>query len=68
MPSSFDRIISATVKTTGEVIEYSIQSFSDLNKAYADIEAHIQAYRDLKSAAMNSSMEMVKRLSDKEKK
>lgn len=63
--ASFDRIITATVKTTGEVIEYHVQTSGELAEAYSDIEAHIQAYRDLKSAAMNTSMEMIKQLDKK---
>ena len=62
----FDRIITVTVKTSGEVIEYRVMNSTDLTSAYADVEAHIEAYRQIKSSLMNTSMEMLKQ-QDKEK-
>lgn len=62
----FDRIVSATVKTTGQVIEYHVQSPGEVSAAYEDVEAHIQAYRDIKTSLLNTSMEFMKR-ADKEK-
>lgn len=61
----YDRIISAIVKTNGEVIEYHVQSPGELAAAFEDVEAHIQAYRDIKSSMMATSMEMLKK-QDKE--
>lgn len=33
----------------------------ELTEAYQDVEAHIEAYRQLKSSMMSTSMEMLKK-------
>lgn len=64
---NIDRIITATVKTSGEVIEYHVKTASEVTDAYNDVEARIEAYRQLKSALMNTGMQLLKQ-QDKEKK
>jgi hypothetical protein len=61
----FDRIISATVSTTGEVIEYHVQSPGELTEAFKDVEAHLEAYRLLKNSMLNTSMNMLNRKDEK---
>lgn len=65
--ASFDRIITATVKTNGEVIEYKVMSPGELTEAYRDVEAHIEAYRQIKSSLMTTSMQMLEQQDNKEK-
>lgn len=54
-----DRIISAVVDTTGEVIEYHVMSPSEVTDAYRDVEAHLKAYHSIKTSLLNTSMDMI---------
>lgn len=65
---AYDRIITATVRTTGEAIEYHVRTPGELAEAFQDVEAHIEAYRQLKSSMMNTGMEFLKQQDKEDKK
>lgn len=62
-----DRVISAVVSTTGEVIEYHVQTPGEVSAAFRDTEAHIDAYRTIKNLLLNTGMELLSK-QDKETK
>lgn len=58
MPA-IDRVITATVTTSGEVLEYHVTNTSDLSSAYTDVEAYLTAYHSLKTMMLAASMDIV---------
>lgn len=62
--ANLDRIITATVKTNGEVIEYHVMTPTEVSTAYKEVEAYLEAYRTIKSGLLNTSMQMMNRSDD----
>lgn len=54
-------VISATVASTGEIIEYKIDTKEQLSDAFKDVEARLEAYRQLKNIMLNTSMQIIMR-------
>lgn len=60
-----DHIISATISTTGEVIEYHYNNSAELSAAYKDIDARLNAYRQLKRLILDISMQIIMKQEEK---
>lgn len=68
MPDKIKHSIEATVKTTGEVIEYIYSSSKELSKAYKDVEAKLEAYGQIKRVMLSTAMNiMIKEENRKDK-
>jgi len=56
---SSNHIASAVVSTTGEVLEYKIETPGEVSRAYRDVEAHLAAYREIKRLIMSTGMDIL---------
>lgn len=54
-----DNVISATVSGTGEVIEYKYHNASELSQVYREVEAKLNAYKQLKRLILDISMQLI---------
>jgi hypothetical protein len=59
--NTVDHKISAVIKTTGEIVEYSFKDADELAEAYKDVEARLIAYREIKNIMLNTSMQLITR-------
>lgn len=60
--------VTATVTTTGELIEYTFATPQDLAEAYKDNQAHLEARRQIKSTMLDLSMHLITRQVNQDKK